>query len=100
MDKLNIAKAKELRGEIIRRLYDLYGSPVQLSSLGTLLRYKSYNSREDIGKAVRYLSGAKKEYLEVDVNEKDYWASFVQLSPTGVNLAEGDLTDMGVIYDG
>ena len=100
MDNVSVAKAKELRGEIIRQLYDRYGCPVPISSVNALLRYKNYHSKEDIRKALLYLSGAKKEFVEVFLNEKDYGASFVQLTPAGINLAEGDLTDMGVIFNG
>ena len=100
MDNISIAKAKELRGEIIRQLYERYGCPVPISSINTLLRYKNYHSKEDIKKALLYLSGAKKEFLQVVLDEKDYWASFVQLTPTGINLAEGDITDMGVLLNG
>ena len=96
MDKLGIAKAKELRGEIIRQLYDRYGSPVPVSSIHTLLRYKGYYSPEDIQRAIQYLAGDKKEFVAIDNGEGDKAASFVKLSPAGVNLAEGDISDVGV----
>jgi hypothetical protein len=98
MNKLNIAKAKALRGDIIKNLYELYDMPIPLSKIEDLLRYKSFYSRDDIGKAVAYLSGIKKEFVTVRINEKDYWASFIKLTPTGINLAEGDITDMGVQF--
>ena len=100
MDKLGIAKAKELRGEIVRQLYDRYGSPVPVSSIHTLLRYKGYYSAEDIQRAILYLSGEKKEFVAVRSNEEDKGASFVSLTPVGVNLAEGDISDIGVLLNG
>lgn len=99
MDKLEIAKAKELRGDIIERLYGLYGSKVSLGTLRNMLRYKSYFTESDVKKAIEYLSGAKKEFIEVNSDESEYWASMVQLTPLGVNLAERDITDMGVVTD-
>jgi len=98
--KLKIAKIKELRGEIIRKLYDCYGAPVVISNINTMLSYKGYHQREDIKKALMYLSGVKKEFVEITINENDYWASFIQLTPAGVNLAEGDISDMGVLLHG
>jgi hypothetical protein len=98
MDKLNITKAKSLRGEIIRSLYDLYDMPIPLTKISDLLRYKTFYTKEDIQKAVSYLAGTKKEFVEIRINSKDYWASFVRLTPCGVNLAEGDIVDKGVVF--
>lgn len=100
LDKLKVARAKELRGEIICRLYAYYDKVTPVSSINALLRYRNYNSKEDIKKALHYLSGAKKEFIHVTINEDDYFASFVQLTPTGINLAEGDISDIGVIMNG
>lgn len=98
-DRLEIAKAKELRGDIIERLYSFFGEEVAIGTLRNLLRYKSYNSEKEITKAVDYLSGRGKEYIEVKrlgSDDGNYWDSIVRLTPTGVNLAEGDIEDMGV----
>lgn len=94
-----IIKAKELRGDIIERLYDVYGEDVALTTLRNILRYRGHNSDNDIEKAVKYLSGTKKEFIEVMLDEDNYWASLISLTPAGVNLAEGDITDMGVMLD-
>jgi len=98
MNRLDIPKAKSLRGEIVKNLYDLYDMPIPLNKISDLLRYKTFYNKDDIKKAVSYLAGAKKEFVEVKINEKDYWASFVQLTPHGVNLAEGDIKDKGVVF--
>jgi len=98
MDKLDLAKAKELRGEIIKRLYDCYVDPVRIVSVNSLLRYKGYYSKDDIKRAINYLTGPKKEFIHVVYNEDDYWNSFIQLTPAGINLAEGNITDMGVLF--
>jgi hypothetical protein len=96
-NKLNITKAKALRGDIVKSLYELYDTPIPLSKIDGLLRYKNFYGKDEIKKAVSYLSGAKKEFLEISTNQKDYWASFVRLTPVGVNLAEGDIMDKGVV---
>jgi len=100
MDRTSIAKAKELRGEIIRQLYICYGTPTPISSINTLLRYKNYYSKDDIQKAIQYLAGAKKEFVEATADEPDGDVAFVNLTPTGINLAEGDISDMGVLLNG
>jgi len=97
MNNITISKTKSLRGDIIKNLYDIYDMPIPMNKVNGLLRYKNYYSNENIKKAITYLAGSKKEYLTIDTNEKDYWASFVQLTPKGVNLAEGDISDLGVI---
>ncbi|MCL2618163.1 MAG: hypothetical protein FWD98_03810 [Defluviitaleaceae bacterium] len=98
MSLLNVAKSKSLRGDIIRSLYDLYDTAIPISRVHDLLRYKSFYNKEDIRRAVGYLSGDKKEYVQIELNDKDYGASFVKLTPAGINLAEGDITDMGVQF--
>ena len=98
MNKLDISKAKSLRGEIVRHLYDLYDMPIPVTKINDLLRYKHFYTKDDIKRAVGYLAGAKKEFVEIEINDKDYWASFVRLTPVGVNLAEGDTVDKGVVF--
>ena len=98
MNPLTVTKAKALRGDIIKSLYDLYDTALPLSKINDLLRYKTFYNKEDIRRAVGYLSGAKKEFIQLEVNDKDYWASFIKLTPAGINLAEGDITDVGVRF--
>jgi len=98
MNRLSVVKAKALRGDIVKNLYEFSDMPIPMSKIEGLLRYKSFYSKDEIKKAVSYLAGAKKEFVTVDINESDYWASFIQLTPAGINLAEGDITDMGVEF--
>jgi len=72
-----IIKTKLLRGEIINKLYDMYGSATPIRAINKLLRYNSYYSDTDVRKAVEYLRGVRKEFIEVILDENDYWASFV-----------------------
>lgn len=98
--KLQVVQAKELRSEIIERLYDFYGEEIAVSTIKTLLRYnKNYYSDKDIKRALCYLSGEEKAYIYIKANLDDYWDSLVQLTPLGINLAEGDIKDMGVLSD-
>lgn len=97
--EIDIARAKELRGEILKRLYDVYGEPVALNTIRNILRYKSYYSENDIKRAVSYLSGRDRDYIHIGIDASDYWGSQVQLTPAGVNLVEGDNKDVGVLID-
>jgi len=99
LNNISVAKAKSLRGDIIKNLYIIYDVSIPISKVSNLLRYKSFYSKEEIQKAISYLSGEEKEFVTVEINEKDQWASFVRLTPKGVNLAEGDITDIGVIFN-
>lgn len=99
MDKLEIIKAKELRGEIVKRLYDSYVDTNTLNSVRQMLRYKSYYTPDGIKKAVSYLSGKGKAFIEVALDKEEYWESLVYLTPAGVNLAEKDIADVGVLMD-
>lgn len=99
MDKHEIARAKALRSDIIEKLYDFYSEPVSISTLRNLLRYKTYNSEKNITRAIEYLSGEDKEFVEVELDENNYLNSLIRLKPRGVNLAEGDITDVGVVIN-
>lgn len=99
MDRMETAKAKTLRGDIIERLYASYGDDITVGNLKQVLSYKGYNSDKEIKKAVYYLTGAKKEYVKLVYNKDNYMDSLIWLTPVGVNLAEGDITDIGVIID-
>ncbi len=99
MDRMEVTKAKLLRGNIVGRLYACYGEDITVSSLKQVLAYKGYSSDKEIKRALYYLTGAKKEYVKLVYNEENYMDSLVWLTPSGVNLAERDIEDMGVILD-
>ena len=46
-----------------------------------------------------YLGGEEKRYIHVEVNKDNWMDSLIWLTPAGVNLAEGDIRDMGVELD-
>ena len=98
MNKLEIAKAKSLRGEIVKSLYEFCDIPIPINKIEELLMYKSFYNKNEIKRAVSYLAGEGKKFVSVEVNKKDYWASFIQLTPVGMNLAEGDRPDVGVLF--
>ncbi len=99
MDKVEVAKAKALRGNIIGKLYACYGDDITVSNLKQLLSYNGYNSDREIRKAVYYLTGAQKEYVKLVYDKDNYMNSLIWLTPRGVNLAEGDEKDIGVVMD-
>ena len=97
--RLEIVQAKELRGAIIQCLYDFYGADTSLRTVKNQLKYNKYYTDKAITRAVRYLSGEDKNYIKIETEESDYWDSIIWLTPTGVNLAEGDIEDIGVLID-
>lgn len=99
MDMMEIAKAKTLRGNIVEQLYSCYGDDITVANLKQVLAYRGYNSDKEIKKAIYYLTGAKKEYVKLVYNKENYMDSLIWLTPMGVNLAEGDITDIGVVVD-
>ena len=99
MQAIEITRAKALRGSIIEKLYTSYGEDISLSVLKGLLIYTSDCRELDIKKAVYYLGGESKRYVKLQLNEEDYMESKIWLTPLGVNLAEGDITDVGVDLD-
>ncbi|MBQ8982695.1 MAG: hypothetical protein IJ079_03825 [Lachnospiraceae bacterium] len=99
MNLMEVNKAKELRGQIISRLYEYYGEDISLNVLKSVLRMSLFGTdiTKEIKKAIYYLGGAGKEYVKLVLNEDDYMNSLIWLTPKGVNLAEGDIEDIGVM---
>ncbi|MBQ9701054.1 MAG: hypothetical protein IJV71_10605 [Lachnospiraceae bacterium] len=96
-DIVKVTRAKDLRGKIINKLYLSYGEDISLEVLRGLLRFTAYNVQEqDIKKAIYYLGGEGKRYVKLQLDEENYMDSKIWLTPAGVNLAEGDITDVGV----
>ena len=99
MNKIEISERKVLRGNVIERLYDNYGKDLRIAILKNLLRTIGLLTEEELKKAIFYLGGEGKRYIHVNVNEDNWLDSTVWLKPAGVNLAEGDITDIGVEID-
>lgn len=97
MDKMEVARNKSLRGDIIKALYNFYGEDIRISHMKSVLRYSGYNDQE-IKKSLFYLGGTKKEYVHIVLDTENYMDSLIWLTPTGVNLAEGDILDVGVEF--
>ncbi len=97
---IDIIKAKELRGNIIESLYRYYGEDISLNVLKASLPLSGLITDTKIRSALYYLGGRDKEYVHVVVNQNSYMDSLVWLTPRGVNLAEGDLDDVGVMKSG
>lgn len=98
MERLEVTRAKELRNDIILRLYSIYPGEMSLVTLRNIMRYKSYTSENDIKKAIYYIEG--KGYVTRLLPETgDEWEAVIILTPKGINLAEGDILDVGVLRD-
>ncbi len=99
MDQLKVAESKMLRGAVISKLYMTYGTDIRVSSLKNLLRSKGFIQDEDLKKTIFYLGGDGKKYIHVEVDKDEWRDSLIWLTPAGVNLAEKDIEDVGVIFD-
>ena len=99
MDLVKIIEAKNLRGDIIEKLYLYYGQDIRITVLKSALRVKGYGNDEEIKKAICYLGGDGKRYIHVEVNNENWMDSVIWLTPMGVNLAERDIEDKGVNLD-
>ena len=100
MRSLDILKKKELRGSIIERLYGFYGEDISISVLKASLPLSGVLPEIHLESALYYLGGIGKEYIRVVVNKSCYMDSLIWLTPKGVNLAEGDMEDVGVNKNG
>lgn len=100
MDKLEISEVKILRGDVIEKLYMTYGTDIRIAALRNALRSKGLIPEDSLKKCIFYLGGEGKRYIHVEVNKEHWMDSLVWLTPAGVNLAEGDIEDVGVIIDG
>lgn len=99
MDLVKIIEAKNLRGDIIEKLYLYYGQDIRITVLKSALRVKGYVNDDEIKKAIFYLGGDGKRYIHVEVNNENWMDSLIWLTPMGVNLAERDIEDKGVNLD-
>lgn len=98
-NRIDILKAKELRGNIIENLYNLYPQEMTLGTLKQLLRYKGYTYETEVQKAIYYLQGKGYIALREQEGDVDYWENEIVLTPFGINLAENDIEDAGVRLD-
>lgn len=99
MDAIKVTECKLLRGGVIEKLYLTYGTDIRIAALKNALRSKGYIQDEELKKAIFYLGGKGKEYIHVEVNRENWTDSMIWLTPAGVNLAERDIEDIGVIFD-
>lgn len=100
MDALEVNELKLLRGDIIGTLYRTYGTDIRIAAIRNALRSKGLIPEDQLRKCIYYLGGEGKRYIHVEVNRENWLDGMVWLTPAGVNLAEGDLEDVGVIMNG
>ena len=99
MNEMQVAERKVLRGDVIEKLYQNYGTDIRIAILKNYLRIRGFVTEEELRKAIYYLGGEGKRYIHVEVNKDNWLDGTIWLTPAGVNLAEGDIEDMGVIID-
>lgn len=99
MEAIKVAEAKLLRGSVIEKLYLTYGTDIRIAALKNALRSKGFIPEDDLKKVIFYLGGEGKRYIHVEVNKDNWTDSLIWLTPAGVNLAERDVEDIGVIFD-
>ena len=83
MNEMQVAERKVLRGDVVEKLYANYGTDLRIAVLKNLLRVR----------------GDGKRYIHVEVDQDNWLDGLIWLTPAGVNLAEGDLSDTGVILN-
>lgn len=98
-ERMDILKKKALRKDIIEALYRFYGEDISLAVLKGALPLSGMLSEAQIKASIYYLGGEEKRYVHLELNKNDYMSSLVWLTPRGVNLAEGDIADVGVLDD-
>lgn len=99
MKTMEIMERKVLRGNVVEILYENYGVDLRIAVLKNLIRLNGLSTEKELQKAIFYLGGEGKRYVHVEVNEDNWLDSLIWLEPAGVNLAEGDITDIGVVID-
>lgn len=95
--QVEIIKTKELRGNIIAALYINYGEDITLNVLKNTLPLSGFIKDSDIKNAIYYLGGKSKEYVKLVLDNDNYMQSRIWLTPVGINLAERDIKDVGVL---
>lgn len=100
VNAVEISERKVLRGDVIEKLYGTYGEDIRIAILKNLVRMGGLVTEAELQKAIFYLGGEGKRYVYVNVNKDNWLDSTIWLTPAGVNLAEGDITDIGVEIDG
>lgn len=99
MEEMKVIEAKMMRGDIITKLYLNYGVDIRISSLKNALRSRGLVDEKALQRCIFYLGGEGKRYIHVELDRDNWTNSIIYLTPAGVNLAEGDIEDVGVIIN-
>lgn len=99
MEEMKVIEAKTMRGDIITKLYLNYGVDIRISSLKNALRSRGLVDEKALQRCIFYLGGEGKRYIHVELDRDNWTNSIIYLTPAGVNLAEGDIEDVGVIVN-
>ena len=99
MEAIKVMETKLLRGSVIEKLYLTYGTDIRISALKNTLRSKGHILEDELKKVIFYLGGEGKRYIHVEVDKDNWTDSLIWLTPAGVNLAERDIEDIGVVFN-
>ena len=69
MNEMQVAERKVLRGDVIEKLYQNYGTDIRIAILKNYLRIRGFVTEEELRKAIYYLGGEGKRYIHVEVNK-------------------------------
>ena len=99
---LTVNANKRIRGKILMLLYSVAPGPVEVRTITNSLLDAGSISVPDLARQVDYLAG--KGYVTV-IDEEDAEKllrgqvpvdAFLKLTPTGIDLVEGTIEDLGV----
>ncbi|MCX4341416.1 MAG: hypothetical protein OSJ72_17455 [Lachnospiraceae bacterium] len=99
MNRIEIEERKLLRGNVISKLYDRHGEDLRIAVLKNLLRAGGLMTEKELLKAIYYLGdreGRTEPYIHVEKDEDNWLDGKIWLTRTGINLAEGDIDDVGI----
>lgn len=105
MNNMDIVKRKQMRGDIVTTLRDQFGrSPVPVKTIIFSMLGECQTAETEVPAALFYLADPQKGFVRISYKDDaepeltPLRNAFVQLTAVGVNLAEGDLDDPGVIF--
>jgi len=101
----DVLTRKQMRGDIVTRLYEQYGRPpIPVKTLILTFQGTYQTAETEVPAQLFYLADPAKGFVTIsykDGNEPELTplrGAFVQLTAAGCNLAEGDVDDPGVIF--
>ena len=95
-ERIPIVKIKELRGQLLDFLADIYPYDITLTSIYST--YYQYYETSVIDKALQYLED--KEYIKIKIQKGVRFFDDIQkyaITAKGIDLIDGSISDNGII---